>query len=259
MSGLNGRVAIVTGSTSGIGRGIAVRLAELGARVLVHGRDADGARQTLDAIRAAGAEDGTWHQADLADADQCRGIVPAALAAFGRLDILVNNAAVTTRGDIEHVPLDVVDSILAVNLRAPLLLIQAAIPHLRARGGGAIVNIGSVNAYIGEPKLCPYSVSKGGLMTLTKNAAASLNRDRIRVNQINVGWTLTEGEDRVKRLEGKGDHWLEEAMRTRPWGRLLTPADVAHAVAYFVSDASELVTGSVMDLEQYPVGAPPNW
>jgi NAD(P)-dependent dehydrogenase (short-subunit alcohol dehydrogenase family) len=119
------------------------------------------------------------------------------------------------------------------------------------------VNIGSVNAYIGEPKLCPYSVSKGGLMTLTKNCAAHLNKYRIRVNQINVGWTLTEGEDKVKKLEGKGDNWLDDAMRTRPWGRLLLPADVANAVVYFASDASALVTGAVMDLEQYPVGAPP--
>ena len=258
MAPLAGRVALVTGSTSGIGRGIAVRLAAEGARVVVHGRDEAGAQRTLDAIAATGG-DADWHRADLADAAACRGLVRFAGERFGGLDVLVNNAALTTRGDIESVGLDVVDRILAVNLRAPLLLIQAAIPLLRGRGGGSIVNIGSVNAYIGEPKLCPYSVSKGGLMTLTKNAAAYLNRYRIRVNQINVGWTLTEGEDRVKRLEGKGDDWLDEAVRTRPWGRLLTPDDVAHAVFYFASDQSELVTGAVMDLEQYPVGAPPNW
>ena len=255
---LAGKVALVTGSTSGIGRGIAIRLASLGARIAVHGRDEAGARQTLAAIAQAGGE-ADWHRADLADAEACRGLVAFAVERFGALDVLVNNAALTTRGDIEHVPLDVVDSILAVNLRAPLLLIQAAIPHLRARGGGAVVNIGSVNAYVGEPKLCAYSVSKGGLMTLTKNAAATLNRDRIRVNQINVGWTLTEGEHKVKLLEGKGEDWLADAEATRPWGRLLSPDDVANAVEYFVTDRSALVTGSVLDLEQYPVGAPPNW
>jgi len=130
---------------------------------------------------------------------------------------------------------------------------------MRARGGGSVVNIGSVNAYIGEPKLGAYSVSKGGLMTLTKNAAASLNRYRIRVNVINAGWTLTEGEHRVKRLEGKGEDWVAEALRTRPFGRLLEPRDIAYAAAYFASDESACVTGAVMDLEQYPVGAPPNW
>jgi NAD(P)-dependent dehydrogenase (short-subunit alcohol dehydrogenase family) len=255
---MTGKVAIVTGSTSGIGRGIAVRLASLGACVVVHGRDEAGARQTLSAIAEAGG-DGDWHRADLADATACRGLIGFAVQRFGALDVLVNNAALTTRGDVEHASLDVIDSILAVNLRAPMLLIQAAIPHMRARGGGSIVNIGSVNAYIGEPKLCPYSVSKGGLMTLTKNTAATLNRDRIRVNQINVGWTLTEGEHKVKLLEGKGEDWLVDAVATRPWGRLLSPDDVANAVEYFATEKSALVTGAVMDLEQYPVGAPPNW
>lgn len=130
---------------------------------------------------------------------------------------------------------------------------------MRARGGGSVVNIGSINAYVGEPKLGAYSVSKGGLMTFTKNAASLLNRDRIRVNQINVGWTLTEGERRVKREdEGKGDEWIEAAMASRPFGRLLVPQDIAYAAAYFASDESECVTGSVLDLEQYPVGALPD-
>jgi NAD(P)-dependent dehydrogenase (short-subunit alcohol dehydrogenase family) len=258
MAKLSDRIALVTGSTSGIGRGIARRFASLGAKVVVHGRDQAGASKTLEAIAAEGGE-AAWCSADLADAAACRGVVDFTIDRFGALDILVNNAALTTRGDIEHVTLDVIDSIFAVNLRAPLLLTQAAVPHLKTRGGGSIVNIGSVNAYIGEPKLCPYSVSKGGLMTLTRNTASYLNRYRIRVNQINVGWTLTEGEDRVKRLEGKGDDWLEDAERTRPWGRLLVPDDIANAVVYFACDDSMLVTGAVLDLEQYPVGAPPNW
>jgi NAD(P)-dependent dehydrogenase (short-subunit alcohol dehydrogenase family) len=258
MSQLAGRVAIVTGSTSGIGRGVAVRLAELGARVIVHGRQEAGARETLDAVAKAGGA-AAWYRADLGRANECRKLVEFAAETFGGLDILVNNAALTTRGDIEHVSPEIVDSVLSVNLRAPLLLTQAAIPHFRARGGGSVVNIGSVNAYIGEPKLCVYSVSKGGLMTLTKNAASLLNRDRIRVNQINVGWTLTEGERRVKReQEGKGDDWVEAAIATRPFGRLLLPADIAHAAAYFATSASECVTGSVLDLEQYPPGALPD-
>ena len=256
---LTGKVVLVTGSTSGIGRGIAQHFASLGAIVAVHGRSAEGAEETVAAIHAAGGT-AEAQLADLMDASACRGLVEWAVERFGGLDILVNNAALTTRGSIEDVPVEVVDRIFAVNLRAPLLLMQAAIPPMRARGGGAIVNIGSVNAYIGEPKLCPYSASKGGLMTLTKNTAATLNRYRIRVNQINVGWTLTEGEDRVKRKEeGLDENWLADAERTRPWGRLLTPQDVASAAAYFASDQSALVTGAVLDLEQYPVGAPPNW
>ena len=163
------------------------------------------------------------------------------------------------RGDLEHIAVARWDTIMAVNLRAPFILLQEAIAPMRARGGGSVINIGSILAYVGEPKLGAYSVSKGGLMTLTKNAASLLNRDRIRVNQINVGWTLTEGERRVKReQEGKSDDWVEEAIATRPFGRMLVPLDIARAAAYFASNASECVTGSVLDLEQYPPARLPN-
>jgi NAD(P)-dependent dehydrogenase (short-subunit alcohol dehydrogenase family) len=258
MPTLQSKVAIVTGSTSGIGKGIAAYFAELGASIVVHGTN----RAHGDAFAASLEERGAraiFVAANLADGDDCQAIVSQAVHAFGRVDVLVNNAADTTRGTIETVPIATWDRILDVNLRAPFILTQAVIPHMRAQGGGSIVNIGSVNAYIGEPKLCPYSVSKGGLMTLTKNAASYLNQYRIRVNQLNVGWTLTEGEHRVKLLEGKGENWLAEAVATRPFGRLLSPQDVAYAAAYFASDESACITGSVLDMEQYPVGAPPNW
>jgi NAD(P)-dependent dehydrogenase (short-subunit alcohol dehydrogenase family) len=256
---LTGRVALVTGSTSGIGKGIAVHLASLGAAVVVHGRSAARGADVVAALTSTGAR-AVFEPSDLTDAAQCRQLVDRAAAHFGRLDILVNNAADTSRGGMRTTTVEDWDRIQAINLRAPFILMQAAVPHFDTLGGGAILNIGSVNAYIGEPKLTAYSSAKGGLMTLTRNAAAQLNAARIRVNQINVGWTLTEGEERVKReQEGKGDEWVAEAVRTRPFGRLLEPADIAYAVAYYVSDASACVTGSVMDLEQYPVGAPPAW
>jgi len=258
MPTLTDRVAVVTGSSSGIGRGIALHFARLGAAVVVHGTNTAHGDAVVAAIREAGGR-ALFIAADLSDTDDCQGIIRTAAREFGRVDVLVNNAADVAPGTIETVPLALWDRILAVNLRAPFILMQAVIPHMRARGGGSIVNIGSVNAYIGEPKLCPYSVSKGGLMTLTRNAAAFLNQYRIRVNQLNVGWTLTEGEHRVKLLEGKGEGWLEDAVRTRPFGRLLEPQDIAYAAAYFASDESSCITGSVMDMEQYPVGAPPNW
>jgi NAD(P)-dependent dehydrogenase (short-subunit alcohol dehydrogenase family) len=235
---LDGRIAVVTGATSGIGRGIAEYFASLGANIMVHGRDRDDGLETVRRVRAAG-RDAEFYEGDLTREDVCRGLVAAAVERFGGLDILVNNAADTGRGDLEHIPL----------VRF----------HMRARGGGSVVNIGSILAYVGEPKLGAYSVSKGALMTLTKNAASLLNEARIRVNQINVGWTLTEGERRVKReQEGKGDEWIAAAVATRPFGRLLVPQDVAYAAAYFASDESECVTGSVLDLEQYPPGALPN-
>ena len=258
MPPLDGKAALITGSTSGIGLGIAEHFAALGARVVIHGLEADVARSIADRLTAEGC-DAVAVAGDLADVAICRGVAHQTIERLGGIDILVNNAASTARGYLEDVPVERWDAIMHVNLRAPFLLLQEAVASMKGRGGGSIVNIGSVNAYIGEPKLGPYSVSKGGLMTLTRNAAATLSRYRIRVNQINVGWTLTEGERNVKRLEGHGDEWLGEAIATRPFGRLLAPRDIAIAAAYFASDDSALVTGTVMDLEQYPVGAPPNW
>lgn len=262
---LHGKVCIVTGSSSGIGRGIAEQFARLGAKVVLHGRNATRGEEAVarilaaEDVRAAGG-DATFIKADLTNEEDCRTLIRRAAEHYGQIDVLVNNAADTSRGTVESTSTELWDAIQASNVRAPFLLIRETVPHMKARRAGSIINIGSVNAYIGEAKLFAYSVSKGGLMTLTKNAASFLNQYRIRVNQINVGWTLTEGEERVKREdEGRGDEWLEDAVRTRPWGRLLLPKDIAAAVTYFASDDAELVTGAVMDLEQYPVGAPPNW
>jgi NAD(P)-dependent dehydrogenase (short-subunit alcohol dehydrogenase family) len=254
---LDKKVAVVTGSTSGIGKGIATHLASLGARVVVHGHGADRAREVASAIGERGGEADVF-TGDLSEPSVCRDVVRFAVDRFGAIDILVNNAAETTRGDVESTSLELWERVMAVNLRAPFLCLQEAVRHMKDRGG-AIVNIGSINAYVGDTKLHPYSVSKGGLMTLSRNAASYLRRYRIRVNLINVGWTLTEGEHRVQLLEGNTENWLEAAQKGRPSGRLLLPQDIAHAVAYFASDASECVTGSVLDLEQFPVGAPGTW
>jgi NAD(P)-dependent dehydrogenase (short-subunit alcohol dehydrogenase family) len=255
MTRLEGRISVVTGATSGIGRGIAEHFAGLGSHVLVHGLDRSNGLETVRRVQAAGRE-AEYFDGDLRDEGVCRALIRRAAERFGGLDILVNNAADTGRGDIEHIPVARWDTIMAVNLRAPFILLQESIPLFRRRGGGSVINIGSILAYVGEPKLGAYSVSKGGLMTFTRNAASLLNRDRIRVNQINVGWTLTEGERRVKReQEGKGEEWVEQAIATRPFGRLLAPIDIARAAAYFASGESECVTGSILDLEQYPPGA----
>ena len=174
---------------------------------------------------------------------------------FGGLDILVNNAADFTRGRLEDTSDELWERHMALNLRAPFVLTQAAAPWMRERGGGSIVNIGSVNAYVGASNLLSYSVSKGGLMTFTRNVSQTLRADRIRVNQINVGWTLTEGEQRVQLRETGSEDWLAAAVAHKPFGRLLLPEDIARAALFFASAESALVTGSVLDLEQGPVGS----
>ena len=147
------------------------------------------------------------------------------------------------------------DEIFDVNVRAPFLLCQEAVRHMKDRQSGCIVNIGSVNAHCGLKRLLPYSASKGALMTFTKNLANYLTTYRIRVNQINPGWALTEGERHVVAVvEGKGENWLEDAVKTRPFGRMLLPADIANAVLFFATN--ELISGAVLDYEQLPFGAP---
>jgi NAD(P)-dependent dehydrogenase (short-subunit alcohol dehydrogenase family) len=258
MPSLKDKIALVTGSTSGIGRGIAEHFAALGASVVIHGLEAEPARDVAQRLRNAGYQAASI-AGDLRNVDACLQVVRFAVGWRSGLDVLVNNAGDTSRARLEDAPVELWDDMMAVNLRAPFLCLQEAVASMKARGGGSILNIGSVNAYIGAPKLGPYSVSKGGLMTLTRNAAAALTPYRIRVNQINVGWTLTEGEDRVQRHDGKGPDWIDDAVATRPFGRLLVPHDIAVAAAYFASDDSALVTGAVMDLEQSPIGAPADW
>jgi len=258
MPSLVGKIALVTGASSGIGLAIAEHFASLGAAVIVHGHQSASAITAAHQLAATGAAC-TAVDADLRDVDATRRMMQSAIAWQGGLDVLVNNAGMTDRGYLEDAPVELWDDIMAVNLRAPFVCLQEAVKSMKGRGGGSIVNIGSVNAYVGAPKLGPYSVSKGGLMTMTRNAASALNRYRIRVNQLNVGWTLTPGEDEVQKKQGSRANWLADAVALMPFGRLLTPREIAFAAAYFASDESALITGGVLDMEQAPIGAPADW
>ena len=247
---LDGKVILVTGSTTGIGRAIAERCAEEGASVMVHGRNRERAREVVAEL----GETSHAVTAELADPAACERVVEATLERFGRLDGLVNNAALTTRSDLETTDAAMFDMIVAVNLRAPLLLFRAALPQFRRQGGGVVLNIGSINGYCGEPKLLAYSISKGGLITMTRNLADAFGREHIRVNQLNVGWTLSENEIALKIREGMPEDWFEHVPPVyAPSGRLLLPDEVAAHAVHWLSDASAPVSGTVLELEQYPV------
>ena len=259
MDRLKNKVAVITGSGSGMGEGIARVFAEEGALVVVSDRN-EAAAQAVAAGLIEQGHQAIARKADVSVEAECRALVDEAVAHFGRIDVLVNTVGWSMRGTIEDTTVAEWDGVFAVNVRSSFICTQQAVKYMKEQGGGSIINIGSVNAYIGEPKLMAYSASKGALMTMTKNLASYLNKYRIRVNQLNVGWTLTPNEHHVKVIEeGKGENWLEDAVKTRPWGRLLVPRDIAMAAMYFAGDESELINGSVLDLEQYPVGAPPNW
>jgi NAD(P)-dependent dehydrogenase (short-subunit alcohol dehydrogenase family) len=179
--------------------------------------------------------------------------VKVALDAFGRLDAIVNNAALVTRSDLASTDAAFFDTMMAVNVRAPLLLIRAAYPHLK-QSQGCVLNIGSINAYSGESNLLAYSMSKGGLMTLSRNLADALCYDGIRVNHFNVGWVLTPNEYKQKIADGLPADWPEQIDPVyAPTGRIMPPEKIAAAAVYWLSDESRPISGSVVELEQYPV------
>lgn len=234
---LDGKVAIVTGGSQGLGEAIAREFAARGAAgLLLTGRNRERGQAVAASLTAAGCN-ARFHAADLADLDAVRRIVPAAEQAFGRLDILVNAAGDTDRGTILDTTPELYARIMAVNLTAPFFLIQDTAALMRRQGvHGAIVNIQSMSAHGGQPFLAAYSVSKGALATLTRNAAYGLLADRIRVNGLNIGWMATPGEDAImRRRHGAQDGWLEKAEAGRPFGRLIDPREVAKAVAYLAS------------------------
>jgi NAD(P)-dependent dehydrogenase (short-subunit alcohol dehydrogenase family) len=249
-SRLKDKVILVTGSTTGIGEGMARLFVHEGARVMIHGRREEDARRLASEL----GTNSSFVLGELEDPGTPAKLVDATVSHFGRIDALVNNAATMKRGGIEDIDSETFDHIVAVNLKAPFLLIQSAMPHFRRQARGSVLNIGSMNAYCGESVLCVYSVCKGGLMTLTRNLADAYAADGIRVNQLNVGWTLTPNERALKTAEGMPEDWPSKLPKAyAPSGRLLTPEEIAWAAVYFLSDEAKLINGAVLDLEQYPL------
>lgn len=216
--------------------------------MLVHGRDSERAKAVAEAV------DGTFVVGDLEDPALPAELIETAVERFGRIDGIVNNAALTTRSNIDSTTAEVFDRILAVNVRAPLLIIREAMPHFRRQGGGVVVNVGSINALSGEPNLLAYSISKGGFQTLSRNLADAHAAEGVRINHLNVGWTLTENERRMKEEEGLGPDWESQLpVQFAPSGRIFRPEEIAAHVAFWLSDEAGPVSGAVYEIEQYPM------
>lgn len=247
---LQNKVIIVTGSTTGIGKAIALRCAKEGAYVVLHGLENDWGEAVLEEI---GTDRACLHIEDLANPGVADRLVKLALDRFGKLDAIVNNAAIVASSNIHTTDEAFLLKLLLINSIVPFSLIKAALPHLQAQRG-SVLNIGSVNAYSGEPNLLAYSISKGALTTMTRNLGDSLFRDYgVRVNQVNPGWVLTETEVARKRSHGLADDWYKDLPSVyAPAGRILDPAEIANAAVFWLEEASGPVSGQVMDLEQYP-------
>jgi len=247
---LQNKVIIVTGSTTGIGKAIALRCVKEGAKVIIHGLEE---KWGTEVLAMAGETNAALYIGDITVRGAAESLVKDAIKNFGKLDAIVNNAAWIGSSNIHTTDEALFNKVIATNTLAPFLLIKAALPHL-SETHGCVLNIGSVNAYCGEPNLLAYSISKGALMTMTRNLGDTLFRENgVRVNQINPGWVLTEKEMERKREHGLSAEWYKELPAIyAPAGRILLPAEIAAAAVYWLDDESGPISGQVVDLEQHP-------
>jgi NAD(P)-dependent dehydrogenase (short-subunit alcohol dehydrogenase family) len=249
---LAGKIAVLTGSTQGLGEAIAHVFADRAVEGLVIcGRNRANGERVRSALEAKGTKT-VYVPADLAKVEDCQAVIAAAEKAYGRIDSLVNAAALTDRGTIFDTSPALYDRIMAVNLRAPFFLAQGAAALMRRLGTkGTIINIISMSGHGGQPFITAYCASKGALITLTKNVAFGVMRHGIRVNGLCIGWMDTPGEDRIMRTyHGAVDGWKEAAEALQPTGRLLKPEEVGRAVAFLASEESGMMTGSIIDFDQ---------
>lgn len=257
MNRMDGKICVITGSTQGLGAAIARRLAEAGAAGIVTlGRNA----AKGEAVAAAIAQDTgvpvQFVRADLGSVEDCRRVIAEAESRFGRVDVLVNAGALTDRGTILDTTPELFDALFAVNVRGPYFLMQEAIRlMIRTDTEGAIVNIGSISAHAGQPFINAYCASKGALTTLTRNTAFSVMANRIRVNQLNVGWMSSDHERELQAATSGDPDWETKAAAALPFGRLVDPAEAARAVNFLASDDAGLMTGAIVNFDQTVWGA----
>jgi NAD(P)-dependent dehydrogenase (short-subunit alcohol dehydrogenase family) len=243
MDRLDNKVAIITGSTGGIGQGIAEMFAQESAKVVISGRNSETGEEVARNIRDSGGE-AVFIQTDVSKESDCQNLIQKTVELYDKIDVFVNNAGIFPRGNILETSEVLWDRIMAVNLKGAFFCCKHVIPIMQKQKKGSIINIGSSHAWSGFGNIFAYSVSKGGLLTLTKNLARAHGRDSIRVNWITVGWVLTPGEKVMRKLDGQSEDQVEEEGKRMPLGRLQTPEDIAYAAVYLASDESSQVTGA---------------
>lgn len=239
---LDGKVAIVTGAGSGIGRASAILFAREGARVIVVDNNARAADETVALISAKGLHAAPAY-VDVTREAEISAMIAATVDRWSRLDILFNNAGVVLVKTIDEMTEQEWDRVLGVNVKAAFLAAKHAVPHMRRAGKGAILNTGSIASLTGQRGTPAYSASKGAIALLTKSLALDLGRDSIRVNCICPGITDTPMLREHMGHGEAGERNIRERLARVPLGLILTPEDVASAALYLVSDESEGITG----------------
>jgi dihydroanticapsin dehydrogenase len=241
---ISGKVCVVTGAGSGIGRASAVRLAAEGGHVLCSDIHADSAAATAAQILSAGGS-AKPREVDVADSSAVDAMIADAVQTYGRLDVLVNNAGVNLPGVLHEVSNEVIDRTLNVNVKGQIYGCRAAIPHM-LDCGGSIINISSVNGIVSEPYLAVYSASKGASVMLTKGVALDYAKRGIRCNVICPGWVDTPINYAHAEMLGGLQKVYDTIDSFQPIGRPGEPSEIANVVLFLASDESSLMTGSVV-------------
>lgn len=250
----DGRFALITGGAQGIGFATARRfLADGFAGVMLLDRNGGKLKEAADRLAVMGRAE--IIEGDLMDVELPRRAVSAAIHQFGRLDVLVNAAGNTERCGIDDTTPESYERLFGVNTRAPLFLMQEAVAVMRPRRSGTIINVSSMLAHGGPPNLSTYSASKAALNTLTRSVANAVKRDGIRVFAINLGWVHTEGEQALQTsFHRMPEDWAERIGRRMPAGRMIRADDVAGVMAFLVTPEAQMMTGTIIDYEQMPIG-----
>ncbi|WP_341227437.1 SDR family oxidoreductase [uncultured Arcticibacterium sp.] len=248
---LKNKVVLITGSYTGIGKAIAQMVVKEGGKVILNGLDHE---LGMELVKELGTENALAITIDITTPDAPSLLIKKALEAYKKIDVLINNAATIASSNLETTDSTFLKNILEVNTIAPLAIIRAATEEL-SKSGGCVLNIGSINAWGGEPDLLAYSISKGALMTLTRNLGDSLFREKgVRVNQINPGWVLTDNEKNIKSQQGMKDDWYKELPSIfAPSKRLFKPEEIAAAACLLISDDCGPLSAQIFDWEQFPM------
>jgi NAD(P)-dependent dehydrogenase (short-subunit alcohol dehydrogenase family) len=242
---LSGKVALITGGASGIGRSAALLFAREGASIILADLKADEGERVVDELNESGAR-AIFEAIDVTNSEDCHQVVEHAIREFGRIDILFNNAGIIRRATVLDLSEEDWDRVMAVNVKSIYLLSREVIPYMQKAGGGTIINTASGWGLTGGAKAAVYCASKGAVVLLTKAMAIDHGPHNIRVNCICPGDTDTGMlRDEAQQLGEDSSHFLAESAR-RPLGRVGTPEEIAQAALYLASDASSFVTGTAL-------------